>query len=175
MPAPKTIYFGIDKGTEWNDWVRVVNISNNRAKILAVVRDSRGNTVWSGERDLNPYQTWVIPAEQGGADRRGDMSLEVRSDGSIVGERHLHHGKDSMAFPGASMEVGGDCCGILLRYNNTDSHYWFGISAAWTKYAAGTANETREQELIPVKINVGIKMKNKTVCVIQNLKLHDDC
>lgn len=47
--------------------------------------------------------------------------------------------------------AGGDWCGMLLRYNNTDSHYWFGISTAWTKYAAGTANETREEELIPVK------------------------
>jgi len=106
MPAATTIWFGLDKGTKWHDWVRVVNISNKRAKILAVVRDSRGRTVWSGEKELNPYQPWVIPAERSGADRKGDMSLEVRSDGPIAGERHLHHGKDSMAFPGASLERG---------------------------------------------------------------------
>jgi hypothetical protein len=79
MPAPKTIYFGIDKGTEWNDWVRVVNISERRAKILAIVRDSQGNTVWSGERDLNPYQTWIIPAEESGADKAGDMFASLSS------------------------------------------------------------------------------------------------
>ncbi|MFQ6040631.1 MAG: hypothetical protein ACE5PV_07225 [Candidatus Poribacteria bacterium] len=106
MAASTTIWFGLDKGTKWHDWVRIVNISNNRAKVLALVRDSQGRTVWSGERELNPYQPWVIPAEQSGADRRGDMSLQVRSDAPIVGERHLHHGKDSMAFPGASVEGG---------------------------------------------------------------------
>lgn len=55
--------------------------------------------------------------------------------------------------------AGGDWCGILLRYKNTDSHYWFGISTAWTKYAAGTANETREQELIPVKFTEWYKLR----------------
>ena len=127
MPAPKTIYFGIDKGTEWNDWVRVVNISNKRAKILAVVRDSRGNAVWSGERGLNPYQTWIIPAEQSGADRRGDMSLEVRSDEPIVGERHLHHGKDSMAFPGASVEGGTIGTRLFFPELYSGGYDWFRI------------------------------------------------
>ena len=104
MPAATTIWFGLDKGKKWHDWVRVVNISNKMAKILAIVRDSQGRTVWSGEKNLNPYQPWVIPAEQSGADRGGDMSLEVRSDGPIAGERHLHHGTDSMAFPAHRLE-----------------------------------------------------------------------
>lgn len=46
--------------------------------------------------------------------------------------------------------VGGDWCGILLRYNDENSYYWFGLSAAWTSYAAGTANETKEQENLRV-------------------------
>lgn len=46
--------------------------------------------------------------------------------------------------------VGGDWCGILLRYNNEDSYHWFGLSVAWTSYAAGTADETKEQENLRV-------------------------
>lgn len=46
--------------------------------------------------------------------------------------------------------VGGDWCGILLRYNGEDSFYRFALSAAWTSYAAGTANETKEQKNLRV-------------------------
>ncbi len=127
MPATTTIWFGLDKGTKWNDWVKVINITNNRAKILAVVRDSQGRTVWSGERDLNPYQAWVIPAEQSGADRKGDMSLEVRSDGPVVGERHLHHGRDSMAFPGASVEGGTIGGRLFFPELYSGGHDWLRI------------------------------------------------
>jgi len=71
--------------------------------------------------------------------------------------------------------VGGDWCGILLRYNNTDSHYWFGISTAWTKYAAGTANETREQELIRVNFaewyELRAEVKKETLKLFVNDKL----
>lgn len=46
--------------------------------------------------------------------------------------------------------AGGDWCGILLRYNNEQSFLWVGLSVAWTSYAAGTADEMKEQELLRV-------------------------
>ena len=103
MPAPKTIYFSQIAGGNWNDWVRVVNISNQRAKVTAIARNYSAQAVWSAEHNLGPYQAWSPPA-QGQADRKGDVSLEVRSDQPIVGERHCHSGTQVLDFPGAAPE-----------------------------------------------------------------------
>ncbi|MBC8468014.1 MAG: hypothetical protein H8D56_00970 [Planctomycetes bacterium] len=103
MPAPKTIYFSQVAAGKWRDWVRVVNISNQRAKVTVVARNYRGDTVWSVEHNLNPYQAWSPPVE-GHADRAGDASLEIRSDQPIVGERHCHLGSQVLDFHGASPE-----------------------------------------------------------------------
>jgi len=103
MPAPTTIYFAqIAPGT-WNDWVRVVNISRERAKILALARNQHGATTWSDEKETAPFEAWHPPV-QGKADARGEVSLEVRSDKPIAGERHCHNGSQVLDFPGASME-----------------------------------------------------------------------
>jgi hypothetical protein len=104
MPAPKTIYFSQIAAGAWNDWVRVVNISQAQAKVLAIARNRTASTVWSDEHNLNPFEAWHPPV-QGRADRRGDVSLEVRSDQPIVGERHCHHGTQVLDFPGASPET----------------------------------------------------------------------
>jgi hypothetical protein len=103
MPAPKTIYFSQIAGGNWLDWVRVVNISNQTAKVTAIARNYSAQAVWSAAQNLNPYQAWSPPVE-GQADRGGDVSLEIRSDQPIVGERHCHLGSQVLDFPGASME-----------------------------------------------------------------------
>ncbi|HIE30296.1 TPA: hypothetical protein EYP66_23805 [Candidatus Poribacteria bacterium] len=103
MPAPKTIYFSQIAAGGWNDWVRIVNISNQQAKVLAIARNHAASTVWSAEHNLNPFEAWHPPV-QGQADRRGDVSLEVRSDQPIVGERHCHSGTQVLDFPGAAPE-----------------------------------------------------------------------
>lgn len=103
MPAPKTIYFSQIAGGNWRDWVRVVNVSNQRAKVTAVARNYSSQAVWSAEHNLGPHQAWSPPV-QGQADRKGDVSLEIRSDQPIVGERHCHLGSQVLDFHGASME-----------------------------------------------------------------------
>lgn len=103
MPAPKTLYFSQIAAGEWNDWVRIVNISHAQAKVLAIARNNAASTVWSAEQNLNPFEAWNPPV-QGQADRRGDVSLEVRSDQPIVGERHCHSGTQVLDFPGAATE-----------------------------------------------------------------------
>lgn len=50
--------------------------------------------------------------------------------------------------------VGGDWCGFVFRYRDENSYYWFGMSAAWTKYSWGTANEIKVQELL--RVGVGL-------------------
>ncbi|MBC8231919.1 hypothetical protein H8E77_20400 [bacterium] len=103
MPAPTTIYFAQIAAGSWGDWVRIVNISQERSKILALARNQYGATVWSSEADANPFEAWHPPVE-GKADVRGDISLEIRSDKPIAGERHCHNGNQVLDFPGASME-----------------------------------------------------------------------
>lgn len=38
--------------------------------------------------------------------------------------------------------AGGDWTGIVFRYQNEDSYAWFGMSVAWTQFAAGDAGNT---------------------------------
>lgn len=104
MPAPTTIYFAqIARGSGWKDWIRLVNVSREQAKVTCVARNHAGQTVWSDEHTVGPFQTWDPPVE-GRADRKSDVSLEVRSDKPIAGERHCHSGTQVLDFPGASMQ-----------------------------------------------------------------------
>jgi len=68
--------------------------------------------------------------------------------------------------------VGGDWCGILFRYSNEQSHDWFGISVAWTKYAAGTANAINEQK--PIRVGFGQWYKLRAEVKNDNCKLFVD-
>jgi hypothetical protein len=85
----------------WNDWVQIVNVSNERAKVTAVARNQKGETVWSEEAILNPFQAWNPKVEQ----IKGNTSVTVTSDKHIVGERHDHRETQVLNFPGASMEM----------------------------------------------------------------------
>ncbi len=82
----------------WNDWVQIVNISNERAGVGAVARDQKGKTVWSEDARLRPFQAWNPKVEQ----IKGNTSVTVTSDKHIVGERHDHRGTQIINFPGAS-------------------------------------------------------------------------
>jgi hypothetical protein len=103
MPAPTKIYFSQIASGPWLDWVQAVNVSNDQAHLIAVARNEIGETVWSGEKDLKPFQAWVIPVEP--ASVKQELSLVVSSDQGIVGERHCHLGTEVLAFPGAAPEL----------------------------------------------------------------------
>jgi hypothetical protein len=123
MPAPKTIYFSQIAAGGWNDWVRVVNISHEQAKVLAIARNHAASTVWSAEHNLDPFEAWNPPV-QGQADRRGDVSLEVRSDQPIVGERHCHSGTQVLDFPGAAPENRTAANRLLFPELYSGAHDW---------------------------------------------------
>lgn len=101
MPLAKTIYFTQVSG-DAPDWIRIVNVSNKRAKVSVIARTPRGKSIWSDSIQLAPFQTWTPPVDNV---KEGD-SIEVRSDEPIVGERHCHVGKNTFDFPGAAPEYG---------------------------------------------------------------------
>jgi hypothetical protein len=103
MPAPTKIYFGQIASGQWLDWVQVVNVSNEDSNTIAIARNEKGETVWSGEKTLKPFQAWVIPVEP--ASVQQELSLVVSSNKSVVGERHCHLGTEVLAFPGAAPEL----------------------------------------------------------------------
>lgn len=104
MPITNRLYFAQIAGGVWADWVQVVNVSGENAKVQAIARDWNANIVWSSERILSPFQGWVVPVEP--ASKTQNLSLVVLSDKPIVGERHCHLGTEVLAFPGASPEMG---------------------------------------------------------------------
>jgi len=85
----------------WNDWIQIVNVSNERAKATAIARNQGGGTVWSEEATLNSFQTWNPNVEQ----IKGNTSVSVTADKHIVGERHDHRETQVLNFPGASIEM----------------------------------------------------------------------
>jgi len=103
MPLSNRIYFAQIAAGKWADWVQVININTEEAKVSAVARDRNGLILWTSERTLRPYQGWVVPVEP--ASVHQDLSLVVASDKPIVGERHCHLGTEVLAFPGASLEA----------------------------------------------------------------------
>jgi hypothetical protein len=103
MPAPTKIYFAQIASGPWADWVQVVNVSNEQSHVMAIARNENGETVWSGEKSLRPFQAWVVPVEP--ASEKQELSLTVSSDKGIVGERHCHLGTEVLAFPGAAPEL----------------------------------------------------------------------
>jgi hypothetical protein len=102
MPAPTKIYFAQVASAEWKDWVQVVNVENEVAEIMAIGRNEKGETIWSGERRLRPFQAWSIPIEP--ASVKQELSLTVSANRGIVGERHCHLATQVLAFPGAAPE-----------------------------------------------------------------------
>lgn len=101
LDKPTTRLFFPELSEYWNDWVQIVNVSNERAKATAVARNQKGETVWSEEANLNPFQAWNPNVEQ----IKGNTSVTVTSDKHIVGERHDHRETQVLNFPGASLEM----------------------------------------------------------------------
>lgn len=99
MPAPTKIYFP-QIAVGWEDWVQIVNVSYEPANVLATARDQNGQTVWSEEKRLNPFQAWTTAADT----ITIPVSMVVSSDKPIVGERHCHSKTEVFYFPGASPE-----------------------------------------------------------------------
>jgi len=99
MPAPTKIYFP-QIAVGWEDWVQIVNVSNEPANIMAVARNQQGQTVWSQEVKVSPFQAFTTAADT----ITVPVSMTVSSDKGIVGERHCHLGTVVFYFPGASPE-----------------------------------------------------------------------
>lgn len=99
MPAPTKIYFP-QIAVGWEDWVQIVNVSNEPAHVIAVVRDQNAQTVWSQDQNLRPFQAWTTAADTVTV----NGSMVVSSDKPIVGERHCHSKTEVLVFPGASPE-----------------------------------------------------------------------
>lgn len=103
MPAPTKLYFSQVASLEWKDWVQVINVDFEEATILAVARNEKGETVWSGEKRLSPFQAWSIPIDP--VSVKQELSLTVSANKGIVGERHCHYQTQVLAFPGAAPEL----------------------------------------------------------------------
>jgi hypothetical protein len=101
LDKPTTRLFFPELSEFWNDWVQIVNVSNEKAKVTAVARNQKGETVWSEEANLNPFQAWNPNVEK----IKGNTSVTVTSDKHIVGERHDHRETQVLNFPGASLEM----------------------------------------------------------------------
>ena len=99
MPAPTKIYFP-QIAVGWEDWVQIVNVSNEPANVIAIARNLQGQTVWSQDARLNPFQAWTAAADTVTV----PASMVVSSDKPIVGERHCHSKTEVFDFPGAAPE-----------------------------------------------------------------------
>jgi len=99
MPAPTKIYFP-QIAVGWEDWVQIVNVSNDPANVMAVARDQQGKTVWSQEFRLSPFQAFTTAADT----ITVPVSMTVSSDKGIVGERHCHLDPTVFYFSGAAPE-----------------------------------------------------------------------
>jgi hypothetical protein len=101
LDKPTTKLYFPELSEFWNDWVQIVNVSNEKAKATAVARDQKGKTVWSEATTLRPFQAWNPNVEK----IKGNTSVTVTGDKHIVGERHDHRGTQILNFPGASLEM----------------------------------------------------------------------
>ena len=98
----KTLFLP-EVGPVWHDWVVVVNLSHQEAKVSMIARqDNNGQPVWSKESTLNPFQCWTPPMDE----VKIKSSVEIKSDQPIAAERHMHRGTEIIDLPGASVEGG---------------------------------------------------------------------
>ena len=120
--APKTLYFP-EVGPAWHDWVIVVNVGREDAKITMIARDDgTGKPVWSTERTtLRPFECWTPNMEE----IKIKSSVEARSDQPIVAERHMHSGTSIIDLPGASAEGGHVGRRLFFPEVYTGARDWF--------------------------------------------------
>jgi len=123
LGEPKRIFFGQIAPGQWYDWVILTNVGPKEAKVTVIARDQNGKTVWSQDRTLRPFQCWVPPVDQ--AVKNIDVSLEVRSDQYIVGERHQHGGTQVLSFPGAALELGSVGKRLFFPEVYSGAYDWF--------------------------------------------------
>jgi hypothetical protein len=97
MPATTLYFTQLDPG--WHDWIQIVNVGNANARIVCIARDINGQTVWSAENTIAPYQAWTPAVDT----PKVSTSFQVNSDQPIVAERHCHSGTQVLDFCGASV------------------------------------------------------------------------
>lgn len=120
--APKTLYFP-EVGPAWHDWVIIVNVGQEDAKISMVSReDGTGNPVWSIEQSrLRPFECWTPNMES----IKIKSSVEARGDQPIIAERHMHSGTSIIDLPGASAEGGHVGRRLFFPEVYTGAKDWF--------------------------------------------------
>jgi len=119
--AATTLYLP-EVGPAWHDWVIVVNVGREEAKVSMIARDDgTGKAVWSSEHSLRPFQCWTPDMEA----IKIKSSVEIRSDHPIVAERHMHSGTSIIDLPGASVEGGHVGRRLFFPEVYTGAHDWF--------------------------------------------------
>ncbi len=83
----------------------------------------------------------------------GMMTSELREDDGyamlLTGEKEWVNDSVTCRLNVRNL-AGGDWCGLVLRYSGEDSYCWFGISVAWTRYAAGVGNQRAAEKQLKV-------------------------
>ncbi len=100
LDRPTTKLYFPEISDAWQDWIQIVNVSYEPAKVSVIARDQNGNAVWSQEATLQPFQAWNPSVEE----IKQQTSVTATSDKHIVAERHDHSGTQVLNFPGASIE-----------------------------------------------------------------------
>ncbi len=101
--APRTLFFP-EVGPAWDDWVVIVNVGNEPARVEMIARkDDNAQSFWKkSHHPLEPFKWWTPDVD----DIQTKCSVEVSSDQPIVAERHMHSGTTIIDLPGASREGG---------------------------------------------------------------------
>jgi len=100
IDKPTTKLYFPEISEVWNDWIQIVNVSNEVAKVTVIARDQDGKAVWSQEATLSPFQAWNPNVEE----IKVQTSVTAIGDKHIVAERHDHSETQILNFPGASIE-----------------------------------------------------------------------
>lgn len=100
MALATTLYFP-EVGPQWEDWVQVVNVGNEEARVTGLARHARtGNPTWTEEKEIGPFECWTPNVEA----IRENSSMQLTSDQPIVAERHMHNKTNILDFVGAAFE-----------------------------------------------------------------------
>ena len=100
MDLATTLYFP-EVGPQWEDWVQVVNVGNEEARVTGLARHARnGQPTWTEEKEIGPFECWTPNVEA----IKENSSMQLTSDQPIVAERHMHNKTNILDFVGAAFE-----------------------------------------------------------------------
>ncbi len=123
MAGATTLYFP-EVGPQWEDWVQVINVGTEEARVTAIARHAgNGNPTWSDEKTIGPFECWTPNVEA----IKENSSMQFSADQPIVAERHMHSGTNVLDFIGAAEEY--ETVGQRLFFPElvSGSHDWFRV------------------------------------------------